>query len=247
MYTCCATPFSVGSYEDICLREVTPFKEKRLLKRHGECIRKAVAIIKACRMLSFAKPSVGRTRQIHMAGRNGKTVYTKSIRKHINLSLASVAVPGIHYDGCFNERSRRDASYRSIYEGGEKAVSFRLVLQDGDNGGRVNNHLAQPGSPRASYPRSSSSFAVSRRGSRAMRACIRATSSRILAVVRRPASRLSRSRRAFNTASVKVSPVTSANCLARRSASSFFMLNAILKKDTRFIEMWTVSTISGKA
>ena len=98
----------------------------------------------------------------------------------------------------------------------EEFTALNLPLQDGDKRRSIDHH--QRGRPASSYPRISSARLLSSTGKLAQCSAISSSSSARRRLVRSRRTRASRSRRAFVTASVLLSPVCLASSASSRSS-----------------------------
>lgn len=125
------------------MHEIVPFEEERLARRDRECVREAVAVIQACAMSSLSEAAERAARHFAVFRVDWDELDARPTDEVIQVAQSFGAVSRLDDDGDFDERGDRHQASISGLDGFDESTPFRFALQDGNEGRRVDDHLAR--------------------------------------------------------------------------------------------------------
>ena len=125
------------------MHEIVPFEEEGLSRRDREGIREAVAVVQAGAMPSLPEAAERPTRQVAVFGVHWDKLDACPADEVIQVAQSFGAVSSLDDDGDLDERGDRHQARIGGLDGFDEDTPIGLALQDGDQGRRVDDHLAR--------------------------------------------------------------------------------------------------------
>src|SRR5262245_10879763 len=138
---------------DVRVGEISAFEQQRFTGFFCKRVRKAVAEIQFCRMpTTLSEISIGASCNLRLSFRDRLDRDVCFLDEIVKPPRGYGIAACIDHNGGFNVINRTNTADRRIGNRSHTGHCFRLISEDGDDRGRIDNHF---GSPRSSYSMSS--------------------------------------------------------------------------------------------
>lgn len=120
--------------------EVGPDEEEGLPERDRQRVGEAIPEVETGGMTTFAVTPEGGSGDLGVIDHDGYDIHVEPLREEIDLALSMIPVPGLHDDARFDERRGGPSPDGLRLQGFRETRGLRLVLQDRDDGGGIEDH-----------------------------------------------------------------------------------------------------------
>src|ERR1035437_2093798 len=128
--------------------KVLAFEEERFVPLHGQRIGKAIPKVEVCRVPAApSEGSVSLPCQLCLLRRDWLDLDPCLAQKLIKAAAQRGTAIAAHHNGSFKPVCRREPNRTKFLDGARKSQRFRFILQNGNNGRSVEDHLGKPSSP----------------------------------------------------------------------------------------------------